>query len=208
MSGLDVASLKAGLSAICERMDACAGELNDLDGKLGDGDLGVTMQRGARDLREVLNEVPDDLGVLLMKSAQAFTRTSGSSFGTLLATGLMAGAKAFRGRAEVAWAELPGAMTDALAAMKKRGKGELGDKTVLDTLESVCVACNGLHEPHDLLQAADSAANSALEDFRDRPSRLGRARMFGEKSVGLDDPGMVAFRRMLDALVDLGPRAP
>ena len=208
MPGLDVATLKAGLSAICERMDACAGELNDLDGRLGDGDLGVTMQRGARDLREVLNEEPDDLGVMLMRSAQAFTRTSGSSFGTLLATGLMAGAKVFRGRTEVAWEELPGAMTDALAAMKKRGKGELGDKTVLDTLEAVCVACNGLDEPHDLLHAADCATNSVLEEFRGKPSRLGRARMFGEKSVGLDDPGMVAFRRMLDALVDMGLRAP
>ena len=207
MSTFDVASLMAGLRAICERMDACAGELNDLDGRLGDGDLGVTMQRGARDLREVLSEAPDDLGVLLVKSAQAFTRTSGSSFGTLLATGLMAGAKAFRGRAEVAWAELPGAMADALAAMQKRGKGELGDKTVLDALEAVRTACDGLAEPGDLLQAADSATNSALEKFRGKPSRLGRARMFGEKSIGQDDPGMMAFRRMLDALVDLGPRA-
>ena len=208
MPGLDVATLRSGLSAICERMDACAGELNDLDGKLGDGDLGVTMQRGARDLREILSEAPDDLGVLLMKSAQAFTRTSGSSFGTLLATGLMAGAKAFRGRAEVSWEELPGAMTDALAAMQKRGKGELGDKTVLDALEAVRVACNGLVEPRDLLNAADSATNRSLDEFRERPSRLGRARMFGEKSVGLDDPGMMAFRRMLDALVESGAREP
>ena len=208
MPGLDVASLKAGLSAICERMDACAAELNDLDGRLGDGDLGVTMQRGARDLREVLSEAPDDLGILLMKSAQAFTRTSGSSFGTLLATGLMAGAKAFRGRAEVAWDEIPGAMTDALAAMQKRGKGELGDKTVLDALEAVRVACNGLAEPEDLLRAADRATNSALEEFREKPSRLGRARMFGDKSIGLDDPGMMAFRRMLDALANSGSRAP
>ena len=97
-------SLKSGFGAICERMDACAEELNALDGKLGDGDLGVTLQRGARDLRAALDDPQDDLGVFLMKCAQAFTRTSGSSFGTLLATGLMAGAKSLRGRRETAWA--------------------------------------------------------------------------------------------------------
>lgn len=202
MPGLSAASLKSGFGAVCERMDACAEELNALDGKLGDGDLGVTLQRGARDLRAVLDDPQDDLGVFLMKCAQAFTRTSGSSFGTLLATGLMAGAKALRGRHEAAWAELPSVMADALAAMQKRGKGALGDKTVLDALEAARAACDGLSEPAELLDAADRAVDRALSEFRDRPSRLGRARMFGERSVGLDDPGMMAFRRMLDAIVE------
>ncbi len=182
-------------------MDCCAEELNALDGTLGDGDLGVTMQRGARDLRDVLADPPDDVGMLLFACAQAFTRTSGSSFGTLLATGLMAGAKAFRGRERVDWAEIPDVLGQALAAMQKRGKGELGDKTVLDALAATRSGCEGLAAPAELLAAADKAVEGALSEFRGRPSRLGRARMFGEKSVGLDDPGMVAYRRMLDALI-------
>ena len=51
-----------------------------------------------------------------------------------------------------------------------------------------------------MLSAANRAADEALRSFRDRPSRLGRARMFGDKSIGLDDPGMLAFRRVLDGL--------
>ena len=42
--------------------------------------------------------------------------------------------------------------------------------------------------------------NQALDRFRDQPNQLGRARMFGAKSIGLDDPGMLAFRRLLDGL--------
>ena len=175
-----------------------------MDGRLGDGDLGVTMQRGARDMQSVLANPPDDLGVFLMKCAQAFTRTSGSSFGTLLATGLMAGAKAFKGRTEVDWGEVPQVLELSLAAMQRRGKGELGDKTVLDILHAVRTACKDLTEPADLLAAADRAADRALEEYREKPSRLGRARMFGEKSIGLDDPGMLAFRRMLDGLAAPG----
>jgi phosphoenolpyruvate---glycerone phosphotransferase subunit DhaL len=39
-----------------------------------------------------------------------------------------------------------------------------------------------------------------MDDFRDRQAKIGRARIFAEKSAGLDDPGMLAFRRILDGL--------
>ncbi len=39
-----------------------------------------------------------------------------------------------------------------------------------------------------------------LAEFRDRPFRQGRARIFGEKGLGRDDPGMVAFRRIVESL--------
>ena len=45
----------------------------------------------------------------LLACAQAMTKVSGSSYGTLLATGLMAAAKATRGRTEVPWSETAGA---------------------------------------------------------------------------------------------------
>lgn len=44
------------------------------------------------------------------------------------------------------------------------------------------------------------AAGEALEAFRDKPNRIGRARMFADKSIGIDDPGMVALQRMVDAI--------
>ncbi len=36
---------------------------------------------------------------------------------------------------------------------------------------------------------------SALDKFRDQPSKIGRARLAGERSIGRDDPGMFAFKR-------------
>ena len=44
------------------------------------------------------------------------------------------------------------------------------------------------------------AASETLDAFRDRPNKLGRARMFGERTIGLDDPGMLAFSRLLIAV--------
>jgi hypothetical protein len=39
-----------------------------------------------------------------------------------------------------------------------------------------------------------------LKSIATNQSRQGRARIFGEKSVGREDPGMVAFMRIIEAL--------
>ncbi len=198
--GLTTAVLGAGFSRIAEKMEACAEELNTIDGELGDGDLGVTMQRGFRGVVEDLPGLPEDVGMALLKCAQALVRLSASSYGTLLATGLMSAAKATKGRSEVPWSEMSALFGGALEAMMRRGKGQLGEKTVLDALEAARRATEGLDDPEAILAATDEAVAGALESYRDRLSRQGRARIWGAKSIGRDDPGMVAFKRMIESL--------
>ncbi len=199
-NGLTTEVLRDGFSRIIANLEACADELNTLDAALGDGDLGVTMVRGGRSMLAELPNLPSDVGMAFLKCAQAFTRLSGSTYGTLLATGLMSAAKATKGRQEVPWNEVPALLEGALAAMSQRSGGKLGDKTVLDALDSVCGASRGLQEPASLVAAADQAVAAALDRFRDQPARQGRARIFAEKSIGKDDPGMVAFQRIIEAL--------
>lgn len=198
--GLTREALRHGLARICTRLEACADELNSADGKLGDGDLGVTMQRGARGVQVALDTLPADVGLALMACAQAFVKISGSTYGTLLATGLMSAAKACKGREDVPWAEMSSLIAGTLAAMQARGKGALGDKTVLDSLDAMRAATDGLDTPDEILTAAAAAVDQAMNDFRGKPSRQGRARMFGDKSLGLDDPGMLALRHMVEGL--------
>ncbi len=196
---LTTAVLADGLRRIAAHLETVAEALNALDGQLGDGDLGVTMQRGGRELTRVLPTLPDDVGMALLACAQAMTRVSGSSYGTLLATGLMAAAKATRGRTEVPWSELPALLRDALAAMMARGKASLGDKTVLDVLDAAARAVDGVPAPA-MLAAATEAVDATMAQMRGQPAKVGRARIFAERSVGLDDPGMLAFREMLRGL--------
>lgn len=198
--GLTRERLAAGLARAADHMEDAANELNAADGRIGDGDLGVTMVRGGREVKAAIADLPPEIGEGLMKIAQAFTRISGSSFGTLVATGLMSAAKATRGRREVPWSEVSPLLTGALEAMQRRGKAELGDKTVLDALEAAAEATAGLDEPEAILMAAREATDRTLDAFRDRPAKVGRARIYGEKSIGLDDPGMLAFRHILAGL--------
>jgi dihydroxyacetone kinase-like protein len=83
--------------------------------------------------------------------------------------------------------------------MMTRGKGALGDKTVLDVLDAMSAAMREAPSD-DYYQRALAAARSTLETYRDKPNKLGRARMFGEKSVGLYDPGQLALVRIVEAL--------
>lgn len=200
MGELTSATLKAALPGLAAHLESQAAFLNEADAKLGDGDLGVTLQRGGRGLIEIAEDLPADVGMAFMRCAQAFTKISGSSYGTLLATGLMAAAKACKGQEAVAWSRVPGLLGDAQAAMMVRGKGALGEKTVLDTLDAARHAMEGLDDPGAQLAAALKATDETLDRLRDQPARQGRARMFGEKSVGLDDPGMLAFRCLIEGL--------
>ena len=199
-TALTTAVLRDAIERIVAKLEMCADELNALDAVLGDGDLGVTMLRGGRSVLAELPNLPDDIGMALLKCAQALTRLSGSTYGTLLATGLMSAAKTTKGRREVSWSEISSLLANAISAMSQRSGGKLGDKTVLDALESVRAATDGLQDPATLAAAADQAVAAALDRFRDQPSRQGRARIFGDKSVGRDDPGMVAFKRITEAL--------
>ncbi len=197
---IDRASMIAGIARLTAAMDRDFDRLNTADGALGDGDLGVTMTRGMRAISDGAEEMPEDLGLALLKCAQAFTKSSGSSYGTLMATGLMAMAKSLKGRASIEASELSGLVAAARDAMQARGKAELGGKTVLDSLDAIARATEGLSDPEEVARAAVGATEQALVAFRDRPATVGRARIFAEKSRGMDDPGMLAMTSIVAAL--------
>ena len=193
-------SIKTAATKIAQLMEESADELNAADGLLGDGDLGITMVRGFREIIEVRDSLPDDVGMALFQCAKAFTKSSGSSYGTLLATGLMSVAKKKKGQQEIQVEEISTLLNDALDAMKQRGKAELGDKTVLDVIAASSQAAKDQSDGSSVLKAINDAVTSTIDEFRSRQSKIGRARIFSEKSIGLDDPGMLAFRKMLEAL--------
>ena len=194
------ADLRLAVTRISAAASSAKDELNSLDGRLGDGDLGITLSNGWAEA-DSANLPEDDLGRAFLEVSKAFQRVSSSSFGTLLATGMMAAAKATKGRSEAEFSEIPHLVAAARDAMMARGRGELGQKSVLDVLDAVARETCGHDDPAELAAVAGKAVADTLDSFRDLPAGLGRARMYGDASRGLDDPGMLAVKRMLDGLV-------
>jgi dihydroxyacetone kinase-like protein len=106
----------------------------------------------------------------------------------------------------VPWTEIASLLAAAVRSMADRGKGSLGDKTVLDAVEAARRATEGLSDPERLVAASVAAISEAMDQLRDQQFRQGRARMFGAKGIGLDDPGMLAFRRIVESLLPPPPQ--
>ena len=200
MTDFTASDIKRAVALLADGAEAAADFLNSADGRLGDGDLGITVAKGWREAADRAGAMPDDVGLTFLALAKAFQAASSSSFGTLTATALMSAAKACKGRQAVPWSELSALLAGARDAMMARGKGELGMKSVLDMIDALAAATAGRDTPATLATAAKLAAEQTLERFRDKPNGLGRARVYADKSIGIDDPGMLAVTVMLAAL--------
>jgi dihydroxyacetone kinase-like protein len=192
---IDSATIAAALSRIARGCEAAKDELCMADGVLGDGDLGITVSRGFGEAAK--ETLPADLGMGFLACAKAFQRVSSSSFGTLIATAFMAAAKETKGRSEIGVDDISHLVGLARDAMMARGKGNLGDKTVLDSLDALAKELKGTDAPG--AEAVRLAART-IEDFRGKPCKLGRARMFAEKSAAAIDPGQLALLRIVEAV--------
>ncbi|QHJ00445.1 DAK2 domain-containing protein [Xylophilus rhododendri] len=199
---LDLPAVHAGLQRCAQAMEAAAPELNALDARLGDGDLGTTLSRCAQHLAPVLAAPSATLASLFKACAQACAKASGSSFGTLLAVAFLEAAKATAGTPALDREALVALLDRIGQALSQRGGAKPGDKTMLDSIDAIARALQSAADtsPAALAATARQATDAALHTLRDQPNRIGRARMFAERSVGLDDPGMVAVQRLVQAL--------
>lgn len=192
MTGINATTLRDTALLTQVAMTRSEQRLNEADARLGDGDTGSMLVRLADAVSKVDAAEAGDLGAAFALYARAAAGATGSSLGTLVATALLAMSRTTKGRQELDWQELSPLLEGALDAMMRRGGAALGDKTILDAIHAVALATRGAGDAAAVRAAANAATARALADFRDKPNRIGRARMFAERSVGQDDPGMLA----------------
>ena len=171
-------------------------DFNAADGKIGDGDLGVTILRGLEEINNNIGKFGNDMGANFMLCSQSFVKKSGSSFGTLIAFSFMNIAKNLKGKTECAHEDIIVIFETALNTVLERGKTNLGDKTIADSLNLIIIK---LKENKNYSEVFKLATTQALEDFKGKKIKIGRARMFEDKTMDLDDPGMFALKRLSSA---------
>lgn len=188
--------------------------LNELDGKMGDGDCGITAEKGANGLLEFLHANPpaDDLGRWLGQAGMAYNKAAPSSMGTLIATALMRAGKEAMGRASLDAATLAKMLVAASNGMQERGKAKPGDKTIIDAVHPATLAFSSAVESGANLETAAQAMLEAARKGRDDAiplrSMIGRANWVGERTEGLVDPGTVLFVSALEAVLGVQSSEP
>ena len=171
-------------------------EFNTIDGQIGDGDLGVTILHGLEEVNNNFNNFSDDMGKNFMICSQAFVKKSGSSFGTLIAFSFMNISKNLKGKVECNHEDIVGIIETALKTILERGKTSLGDKTIADSMDLII---KKIRDDRNYSEAFKLGTKQALEDFKGKKIKIGRARMFEDKTKDLDDPGMFALNRLTNA---------
>ena len=172
-------------------------EFNAADGKIGDGDLGVTILNGLEEINNNKSNFKDDMENNFMVCSQAFVKKSGSSFGTLIAFSFMNISKNLKGKTSCNHDDIINIFETALKTIQERGKAKLGDKTIADSLDLIIKKLKDNNSNYS--EVFKSATKQALEDFKGKKILIGRARMFEDKTKDLDDPGMLALNRLTEA---------
>ena len=172
-------------------------EFNVADGKIGDGDLGITILKGLEEINNNKANFKDDMGSNFMVCSQAFVKKSGSSFGTLIAFSFMNISKNLKGKTSCNHDDIVNIFETALKTIQERGKTKLGDKTIADSLDLIIKKLKDNNSNYS--EVFKSATKQALEDFKGKKILIGRARMFEDKTKDLDDPGMLALHKLSGA---------
>jgi phosphoenolpyruvate---glycerone phosphotransferase subunit DhaL len=181
-----------------------AGELTALDQAIGDGDHGVNMRRGFDAIaaaRDELAQLP--LGQALHKAGMALVMKVGGASGPLYGSLLMA-----MGKAAPEALHGPQAIADMLSegieAVKKRGRSDVGAKTMLDVLVPALEALGaGGEGAAELIARVRVAADEGLAATRDMKATKGRASYLGERSIGHLDPGARSSALLVAAVCDV-----
>jgi phosphoenolpyruvate---glycerone phosphotransferase subunit DhaL len=174
-------------------------EFNAADGKIGDGDLGITILNGLEEINNNIEKFTDDLNTNFMLCSQAFVKKSGSSFGTLIAFSFMNISKNLKGKNTCDHEDIVNMIDTAMSTIQERGKTKVGDKTILDTLDFILRNLKATKDKINYPELFKSSSNEALNAFKGKKILIGRARMFEDKTKDLDDPGMLALHKLSEA---------
>ena len=174
-------------------------EFNAADGKIGDGDLGITILNGLEEINNNIEKFTDDLSINFMLCSQAFVKKSGSSFGTLIAFSFMNISRNLKGKNTCDHEDIITMIDTAMSTIQERGKTKVGDKTILDTLDFILRNLKATKDNINYPELFKLSTKEAMDAFKGKKILIGRARMFEDKTKDLDDPGMLALHKLSEA---------
>jgi dihydroxyacetone kinase len=194
--------LRSAALAVAAALEAAEPLLTDLDSRAGDGDLGLSMTRGAAAIRALGEGAWADPPTALSRIGDALRRAIGGSSGPFYAAALLRASRTLPAMPTPAdWAKCFRAGVDAIADL---GGAKLGDCTMLDALlpavdafEASLARAEGAAAA---LRAATDAAEAGAATTAAMIGRLGRASYLGHRVIGIQDGGATAVAIWLRAL--------
>ena len=196
---------KSFILALAELFEEQKDNLCELDRKIGDGDHGVTMNIGYQAVKSTIHnelQVQDDIAKISVAVGKSFLDAVGSSVGPLYASGFLKSAVAVKNKTELDDTDLYQFWIAFSKGIKARGKAEIGDKTMIDTLEPFYLSLESSKSQNinfkEAFAPALLEAKQGMESTKDIVSNKGRSKRLGYRSQGHVDPGAMSAYLMLN----------
>ena len=202
---MDSETIFNALNQIKTSIDQHKDEIEKLDQEIGDGDHIFNIQRGIKESLDLKDELREQLTIeVLKKIGMKIMTTVGGSSGALFATLLIGMAKRYNDELsdQKNVADMFG---EGVEAMKKRGKADLGEKTMLDVLIPVSQELHKLSNEEDIKNIAEKIKQTAEKGMlatKDLIATKGRASFLGERAKGHIDPGARSSQLAIEAICD------
>ena len=194
--------LAVRLKHACASVTAAEDTLTEIDSKFGDADHGLTMAKIAGAISQAVDEAQGGIQAMLDDAAMAVMCLNGGSAVPLWNVWLDGMQEAAPEGDEVDVTGLQAIFAHALEALSDISGAKVGDKTMMDALipASQAIAAYSGQDENELFAAAARAALQGAEDSKQFVSKFGRAKSYGEKTIGTPDAGAASMAYFFQGL--------
>ncbi|MDN4593862.1 dihydroxyacetone kinase subunit DhaL [Polycladomyces subterraneus] len=191
------------MELVNDQIDRQKDYLTQLDQAIGDGDHGINMNRGFKEVIHKIHQTTyDDIGKLLQDIGMVLLSKVGGASGPLYGTAFIKAGQVLKGKQEITINELGQAFQESVNGIKLRGKSQIGDKTMLDVWEPVTMYIQQNENTLNIRELV-SYAREQMENTKELEAKKGRASFLGKRSIGHLDPGAVSSFILFETLCSI-----
>ena len=190
------------LKNACLCVIAAEAELTEIDAKFGDADHGFTMAKVCNAIIAAMEESDGGIQTLLDDAAMAVMAINGGSAVPLWNTWLDGMQEAAPEAEEIDVAGIKAIFAKAFEELDEMSGAKVGDKTMMDALipATEAIAAYEGDSEAELFALAAAAAAAGAENSKNFPSKYGRAKSYGAKTIGTPDAGAMSMSKFFEGL--------
>lgn len=201
---IGVKDVKKAIYKLCDVVIENEVYFCELDSVAGDGDFGMSLAKGFKQVKSQLDEIQGaSPSQLIRDCGMIITEYCGGASGPIWGSAFRAAANSIKEKDHINEKDISIMLEAAIEGIQKRGGAKLGDKTLLDALIPATKALkDAIDEKDSLQQAVNKAAFSAkqgAEHTKTIVASKGRASYLGERSLNYPDAGAVAMGVIFEA---------
>lgn len=195
----------ARLKNACASVAAAEQELTEIDSRFGDADHGLTMAKIAGAVSAAVDQSTGGIQALLDDAACAVMTLNGGSAVPLWNTWLDGMQEAAPEGEEIDMPGLQAVFAQGLEELGDMSGAQVGDKTMMDALipASEAIAAYAGDDEAGLFAAAARAAMEGAQATKQFVSKFGRAKSYGEKTLGTPDAGAMSMAYFFQGLAQI-----